>query len=152
MMMYDPRLCYILDGVLGLYGLFITGMFIREKVSTPAHTHTNTHSHHHTWKWTQLVQNIVLNQLYLNDCSSSRPKWRWRRRWRTIASTRWVSEQTGTREFVVNRAIYWNRALTRADLLLVVFPPGPERPGPRSLCTTDEGRSWERTREFDLKT
>lgn len=37
-MMYDPRLCYILDGVLGLYGLFITGMFIREKVSAPTHT------------------------------------------------------------------------------------------------------------------
>ncbi|KAK2857218.1 hypothetical protein Q5P01_005953 [Channa striata] len=29
--MYDPKLCYILDGFLGLYGLIITGMFIREK-------------------------------------------------------------------------------------------------------------------------
>ncbi|XP_028255653.1 T-cell surface glycoprotein CD3 zeta chain-like [Parambassis ranga] len=28
---YDPRLCYILDGFLGLYGLIITGMFIKEK-------------------------------------------------------------------------------------------------------------------------
>nr|ALK27171.1 T-cell receptor complex zeta chain [Paralichthys olivaceus] len=28
---YDPQLCYILDGFLGLYGLVITGMFIREK-------------------------------------------------------------------------------------------------------------------------
>ncbi|XP_074520843.1 T-cell surface glycoprotein CD3 zeta chain [Halichoeres trimaculatus] len=29
--LYDPQLCYILDGFLGLYGLIITGMFIREK-------------------------------------------------------------------------------------------------------------------------
>uniref|UniRef100_A0A8C6MC62 T-cell surface glycoprotein CD3 zeta chain n=1 Tax=Nothobranchius furzeri TaxID=105023 RepID=A0A8C6MC62_NOTFU len=29
----DPRLCYILDGFLGLYGLIVTGMFIKEKVS-----------------------------------------------------------------------------------------------------------------------
>ncbi|TMS01030.1 T-cell surface glycoprotein CD3 zeta chain [Larimichthys crocea] len=28
---YDPQLCYILDGFLGLYGLVITGMFIKEK-------------------------------------------------------------------------------------------------------------------------
>uniref|UniRef100_A0A3B3UL38 T-cell surface glycoprotein CD3 zeta chain n=1 Tax=Poecilia latipinna TaxID=48699 RepID=A0A3B3UL38_9TELE len=28
----DPQLCYILDGFLGLYGLIITGMFIKEKV------------------------------------------------------------------------------------------------------------------------
>ncbi|KAF7207100.1 T-cell surface glycoprotein CD3 zeta chain [Nothobranchius furzeri] len=27
----DPRLCYILDGFLGLYGLIVTGMFIKEK-------------------------------------------------------------------------------------------------------------------------
>ncbi|XP_029282994.1 T-cell surface glycoprotein CD3 zeta chain [Cottoperca gobio] len=27
----DPKLCYILDGFLGLYGLIITGMFIKEK-------------------------------------------------------------------------------------------------------------------------
>ncbi|MED6263303.1 hypothetical protein CHARACLAT_003277 [Characodon lateralis] len=27
----DPQLCYILDGFLGLYGLIITGMFIKEK-------------------------------------------------------------------------------------------------------------------------
>lgn len=31
MMMYDPQLCYVLDGFLGLYGLIITGMFIKEK-------------------------------------------------------------------------------------------------------------------------
>ncbi|XP_026219384.1 T-cell surface glycoprotein CD3 zeta chain [Anabas testudineus] len=31
MPMYDPQLCYILDGFLGLYGLIITGMFIKEK-------------------------------------------------------------------------------------------------------------------------
>uniref|UniRef100_UPI0037E8AE50 T-cell surface glycoprotein CD3 zeta chain-like n=1 Tax=Semicossyphus pulcher TaxID=241346 RepID=UPI0037E8AE50 len=31
MKMYDPQLCYILDGFLGLYGLIITGMFIKEK-------------------------------------------------------------------------------------------------------------------------
>ncbi|KAM6957988.1 T-cell surface glycoprotein CD3 zeta chain [Tautogolabrus adspersus] len=31
MSLYDPELCYILDGFLGLYGLVITGMFIREK-------------------------------------------------------------------------------------------------------------------------
>ncbi|XP_075871318.1 T-cell surface glycoprotein CD3 zeta chain [Nelusetta ayraudi] len=31
MTMYDPQLCYILDGFLGLYGLFITGLFVREK-------------------------------------------------------------------------------------------------------------------------
>lgn len=29
--MYDPQLCFILDGFLGLYGLVITGMFIKEK-------------------------------------------------------------------------------------------------------------------------
>lgn len=29
--MYDPQLCYILDGFLGVYGLIITGMFIKEK-------------------------------------------------------------------------------------------------------------------------
>ncbi|XP_072306735.1 T-cell surface glycoprotein CD3 zeta chain-like [Eucyclogobius newberryi] len=29
--LYDPKLCFILDGVLGLYGLFITAMFVREK-------------------------------------------------------------------------------------------------------------------------
>ncbi|XP_051282976.1 T-cell surface glycoprotein CD3 zeta chain isoform X2 [Dicentrarchus labrax] len=29
--LYDPQLCYVLDGFLGLYGLIITGMFIREK-------------------------------------------------------------------------------------------------------------------------
>ncbi|XP_051911870.1 high affinity immunoglobulin epsilon receptor subunit gamma-like isoform X2 [Hippocampus zosterae] len=29
--LYDPRLCYILDGFLGLYGLVITAMFIKEK-------------------------------------------------------------------------------------------------------------------------
>ncbi|XP_071368703.1 T-cell surface glycoprotein CD3 zeta chain [Centroberyx affinis] len=28
---YDPKLCYVLDGFLALYGLFITGLFIREK-------------------------------------------------------------------------------------------------------------------------
>uniref|UniRef100_A0A3B5RDM6 T-cell surface glycoprotein CD3 zeta chain n=1 Tax=Xiphophorus maculatus TaxID=8083 RepID=A0A3B5RDM6_XIPMA len=27
----DPKLCYVLDGFLGLYGLIITGMFIKEK-------------------------------------------------------------------------------------------------------------------------
>ncbi|XP_077583980.1 T-cell surface glycoprotein CD3 zeta chain [Stigmatopora nigra] len=31
MTFYDPKLCYILDGFLGLYGLFITAMFIKEK-------------------------------------------------------------------------------------------------------------------------
>lgn len=30
--LYDPQLCYILDGFLGIYGLIITGMFIKEKV------------------------------------------------------------------------------------------------------------------------
>ncbi|XP_030606589.1 T-cell surface glycoprotein CD3 zeta chain [Archocentrus centrarchus] len=29
--MYAPQLCYILDGFLGIYGLIITGMFIKEK-------------------------------------------------------------------------------------------------------------------------
>ncbi|XP_076580034.1 protein CREG1 isoform X2 [Chaetodon auriga] len=29
--MYDPQMCYILDGFLALYGLIITGMFIKEK-------------------------------------------------------------------------------------------------------------------------
>ncbi|KAK1876333.1 T-cell surface glycoprotein CD3 zeta chain [Dissostichus eleginoides] len=28
---HDPQLCYVLDGFLGLYGLFITGMFVKEK-------------------------------------------------------------------------------------------------------------------------
>ncbi|XP_051799018.1 T-cell surface glycoprotein CD3 zeta chain-like isoform X2 [Acanthochromis polyacanthus] len=28
---YDPELCFILDGFLGLYGLVITGMFIKER-------------------------------------------------------------------------------------------------------------------------
>nr|XP_043875829.1 T-cell surface glycoprotein CD3 zeta chain-like isoform X1 [Solea senegalensis] len=31
MHLYDPGLCYILDGFLGLYGLIITGMFIKER-------------------------------------------------------------------------------------------------------------------------
>ncbi|XP_071335695.1 T-cell surface glycoprotein CD3 zeta chain-like [Trachinotus anak] len=31
MPMYDPQLCYMLDGFLGLYGLIITGMFIKER-------------------------------------------------------------------------------------------------------------------------
>lgn len=30
--LYDAQLCYILDFFLGLYGLFITAMFIKEKV------------------------------------------------------------------------------------------------------------------------
>uniref|UniRef100_A0A3Q3WQU0 T-cell surface glycoprotein CD3 zeta chain n=1 Tax=Mola mola TaxID=94237 RepID=A0A3Q3WQU0_MOLML len=34
MTLYDPRLCYILDVFLGLYGLIITGMFIKEKFFT----------------------------------------------------------------------------------------------------------------------
>uniref|UniRef100_A0A3Q0RU35 T-cell receptor T3 zeta chain n=1 Tax=Amphilophus citrinellus TaxID=61819 RepID=A0A3Q0RU35_AMPCI len=34
--MYDPQLCYILDGFLGVYGLIITGMFIKEKVGGAA--------------------------------------------------------------------------------------------------------------------
>ncbi|XP_068586758.1 T-cell surface glycoprotein CD3 zeta chain-like [Cebidichthys violaceus] len=33
-MMYSPQLCYILDGFLGLYGLIITAMFIKEKFFT----------------------------------------------------------------------------------------------------------------------
>ncbi|XP_054479676.1 T-cell surface glycoprotein CD3 zeta chain-like [Anoplopoma fimbria] len=32
--MYSPQLCYILDGFLGLYGLIITAMFIKEKFFT----------------------------------------------------------------------------------------------------------------------
>lgn len=31
MNLYDPKLCYILDGFLGIYGLIITAMFIKEK-------------------------------------------------------------------------------------------------------------------------
>uniref|UniRef100_A0A4W5KKC5 Uncharacterized protein n=1 Tax=Hucho hucho TaxID=62062 RepID=A0A4W5KKC5_9TELE len=31
--LYDPKLCYILDGFLLLYGLLITGLLLREKVS-----------------------------------------------------------------------------------------------------------------------
>uniref|UniRef100_A0A3P8VLK8 T-cell surface glycoprotein CD3 zeta chain n=1 Tax=Cynoglossus semilaevis TaxID=244447 RepID=A0A3P8VLK8_CYNSE len=31
MKMYEPGLCFILDGFLGLYGLFITGLLIKEK-------------------------------------------------------------------------------------------------------------------------
>ncbi|XP_061779487.1 T-cell surface glycoprotein CD3 zeta chain-like [Nerophis lumbriciformis] len=31
LVVYDPRLCYILDGFLSLYGLVITAMFIKEK-------------------------------------------------------------------------------------------------------------------------
>uniref|UniRef100_A0A3B5RF98 T-cell receptor T3 zeta chain n=1 Tax=Xiphophorus maculatus TaxID=8083 RepID=A0A3B5RF98_XIPMA len=30
----DPKLCYVLDGFLGLYGLIITGMFIKEKADS----------------------------------------------------------------------------------------------------------------------
>ena len=44
MNLYDPQLCYILDGFLGLYGLIITGMFIKEKVS---HTHTHIYTYTH---------------------------------------------------------------------------------------------------------
>lgn len=32
---YDPKLCFILDGFLGLYGIFITAMFLREKFFRP---------------------------------------------------------------------------------------------------------------------
>lgn len=38
MTFYDPKLCYILDCFLGLYGLVITGMFIKEKVGQSKHT------------------------------------------------------------------------------------------------------------------
>ncbi|XP_029924016.1 T-cell surface glycoprotein CD3 zeta chain [Myripristis murdjan] len=31
MNMYDPKLCYVLDGFLALYGFIITGMLIKEK-------------------------------------------------------------------------------------------------------------------------
>ncbi|XP_041638056.1 T-cell surface glycoprotein CD3 zeta chain-like [Cheilinus undulatus] len=31
MTIYSPQMCYLLDGFLGLYGLVITAMFIREK-------------------------------------------------------------------------------------------------------------------------
>ncbi|XP_069577388.1 T-cell surface glycoprotein CD3 zeta chain-like [Brachyistius frenatus] len=31
MALYEPQMCYILDGFLGLYGIIITGMFIKEK-------------------------------------------------------------------------------------------------------------------------
>ncbi|XP_034034719.1 T-cell surface glycoprotein CD3 zeta chain-like [Thalassophryne amazonica] len=34
MMVYDPQMCFILDGVLGLYGLIVTGMFIKERFFT----------------------------------------------------------------------------------------------------------------------
>nr|WIM36837.1 cd3 zeta [Ogcocephalus cubifrons] len=33
--LYDPEMCFILDGFLGLYGLIITGMFIKEKFFKP---------------------------------------------------------------------------------------------------------------------
>lgn len=33
--MYDPILCFILDGILGIYGVFITAMFLREKFFRP---------------------------------------------------------------------------------------------------------------------
>uniref|UniRef100_A0A8C6SQ62 T-cell surface glycoprotein CD3 zeta chain n=1 Tax=Neogobius melanostomus TaxID=47308 RepID=A0A8C6SQ62_9GOBI len=33
-LVYNPKLCFILDGFLGLYGLFITAMFVREKVQS----------------------------------------------------------------------------------------------------------------------
>ncbi|XP_068612563.1 T-cell surface glycoprotein CD3 zeta chain-like [Brachionichthys hirsutus] len=33
--LYDPYMCYILDGFLGLYALIITGMFIKEKFCKP---------------------------------------------------------------------------------------------------------------------
>lgn len=32
---YEPQLCYVLDGVLGLYGLFITAMFVKERFFKP---------------------------------------------------------------------------------------------------------------------
>uniref|UniRef100_A0A8D2ZCK7 T-cell surface glycoprotein CD3 zeta chain n=1 Tax=Scophthalmus maximus TaxID=52904 RepID=A0A8D2ZCK7_SCOMX len=31
MALYDPKLCFLLDGFLVVYGLVITGMFIKEK-------------------------------------------------------------------------------------------------------------------------
>ncbi|CAL8407152.1 unnamed protein product [Arctogadus glacialis] len=34
MTMYDPRLCYILDGFLAGYGLVITGLYLKEKFFT----------------------------------------------------------------------------------------------------------------------
>ncbi|XP_059184065.1 T-cell surface glycoprotein CD3 zeta chain [Centropristis striata] len=41
---YDPQLCYILDGFLGLYGLIITGMFIKEKFFTTKVKEENIYS------------------------------------------------------------------------------------------------------------
>uniref|UniRef100_A0A8C9SNV4 Uncharacterized protein n=1 Tax=Scleropages formosus TaxID=113540 RepID=A0A8C9SNV4_SCLFO len=40
--------CYALDGVLLLYIVFITVLYLRERVSAP-HTHADTHAVVHTW-------------------------------------------------------------------------------------------------------
>ncbi|XP_030209121.1 T-cell surface glycoprotein CD3 zeta chain isoform X2 [Gadus morhua] len=39
MTMYDPRLCYILDGFLAGYGLVITGLYLKEKNRTQPEQH-----------------------------------------------------------------------------------------------------------------
>uniref|UniRef100_A0A667YIK3 Uncharacterized protein n=1 Tax=Myripristis murdjan TaxID=586833 RepID=A0A667YIK3_9TELE len=39
MNMYDPKLCYVLDGFLALYGFIITGMLIKEKVKIKNNNH-----------------------------------------------------------------------------------------------------------------
>uniref|UniRef100_A0A3B5QN34 T-cell surface glycoprotein CD3 zeta chain n=1 Tax=Xiphophorus maculatus TaxID=8083 RepID=A0A3B5QN34_XIPMA len=48
----DPKLCYVLDGFLGLYGLIITGMFIKEKVgcwmTPPTRYQTNPPEQNHS--------------------------------------------------------------------------------------------------------
>lgn len=55
MMLNDPRLCYILDVFLGLYGLVITGMLIREKVGLFKRLHSFTRSACCSIYWSPLL-------------------------------------------------------------------------------------------------
>ncbi|KAM9327871.1 T-cell surface glycoprotein CD3 zeta chain-like [Pholidichthys leucotaenia] len=41
---YDPQLCYIIDGFLALYGIIMTGMFIKEKFFRKKHKEENIYS------------------------------------------------------------------------------------------------------------
>uniref|UniRef100_A0A8C4F8A3 T-cell surface glycoprotein CD3 zeta chain n=1 Tax=Dicentrarchus labrax TaxID=13489 RepID=A0A8C4F8A3_DICLA len=63
--LYDPQLCYVLDGFLGLYGLIITGMFIREKFfrTKAKATDESIYSVSHQ---TQQISTVVNSSLFFN--------------------------------------------------------------------------------------
>lgn len=80
---YDPRLCYLLDVFLGVYGLIITGMFIREKVGPLERLRSPsfTRSSRRFFFW------LSFFFLFINSYHSSSGASRSRR---TTTSTAWV--------------------------------------------------------------